>query len=711
MQKKVNGKTQWIIVSLILFCAGHLAAAECGDANSNGTIDIVDALVVAQYYVGLNPAAIDLSASEVNGDGSVTIVDALLIAQYYVGLISSFSGCVQTQAPTATPTAVPTPVVTVGPTDAPITGVQSVTMRNWTVNSTLWNNRLSNLKSNWIPYLYNQCNNTNLAEGGIANFTNAMRKNQGQSYSGHVGYWFSPVWVLGTFETMCLANMNGANFTSQMNNWLPTLLGAQQSNGYMSTCHQLNNWTAWDPAHRDAHEGYVAAYWIDAGIAHYLSTGSTQFLDAAKKLADCWYNGRPGQGQWWDGHQAIKMSLINLAKLTGDTKYASLARTLLEVRTGGGTYDQSQTYPRNQSEAVGHSVRAAYMYAGMAGVAAVLNDATYTNASDRLWDNLTNYKYYLTGGLGSGESSEGFGANYSLPQAGYCESCAGIGNMFFNENMMLLHQDAKYADLLENSLYNNVLGSLDMNCRNFYYQNPLEGSGARYAWHSCPCCVHNIPRVWLSLPRWTYAKSSNVLFVNLFIGSTVDVGTVGGTNVSMTQVTNYPWDGNVSITVNPQTAANFTIKIRSPNRSVSNLYSSTNPGNGITSLSVNGTAQSTTASSGYVTITRTWNPGDKIDIVLPMNIEIVKAISNVAACSGRVAIQRGPLVYCIESVDCGTGNSLSSTASLSAVWDGGLLNGVTKITGTFTNGSAMTAIPYYARMNRGGSFRTWILGN
>jgi hypothetical protein len=332
-------------------------------------------------------------------------------AELYVLVWSG--GPTMTPAPTSPPTDTPAPT-DVQPTEGPMTGVQPVYMKPYTINSTLWNDRISRLISNWIPHLYSQCNNTNLAEGGINNFIQAQRKNNGQSYSGHVGYWFSPVWVLGTFESMCLANMVGGNFTSQINNWLPTLLGAQESDGYMSTWHQLGNNARWSSAHRDAHEGYVAQAWIEAGIAHYLSTGSTQFLDAAKKLADCWYNNAPGQGGWWDGHQGIKLALCRLARLTGDNRYAQLARTLLEVRQGGGTYDQSHQLPKNQSEAVGHAVRAAYMYAGMADVAAVLNDSTYSTASDRLWDNVTNCKFYVTGGLGSGESSEGFGGNYSL---------------------------------------------------------------------------------------------------------------------------------------------------------------------------------------------------------------------------------------------------------------------------------------------------------
>jgi DUF1680 family protein len=620
---------------------------------------------------------------------------------------SEIASLAQNPPPTSAPTETPAPT-DVQPTEAPITGVQPVSMKPYTIDSTLWNDRINRLISNWIPHLYNQCNNTNLAEGGIDNFIQAGRKNNGQSYSGHVGYWFSPVWVLGTFESMCLANMVGGNFTSQINNWLPTLLGAQESDGYMSTWHQLGNNPRWSSAHRDAHEGYVAQYWIEAGIAHYLSTGSTQFLDAAKKLADCWYNNAPGQGQWWDGHQGIKLALCRLARLTGDNRYAQLARTLLEARQGGGTYDQSHQLPKNQSEAVGHAVRAAYMYAGMADAAAILNDSTYSNASDRLWDNVTNYKFYVTGGLGSGETSEGFGGNYSLPQDAYCETCAGIGNMFFNANMMLLHQDAKYIDILETSLYNNVLGSLDLNCNNYYYTNPLDQSGARYSWHSCPCCVHNIARTWLQLPRWMYAKSSDVLFINLYIGSTVDVGTVGGTNVSITQSTDYPWDGNVTITVNPSSSAAFTIKLRSPQRSVSTLYSSSPTSDGISSLTVNGSSHSTSTSNGYVTITRIWNPGDRIEIVFPMNIEVIRAVSQVSACSGKAAIQRGPFIYTIESVDQSINNTLPSNPSLSAVWDGGLLNGVVKITGTYTNGSSMIAIPNYARMNRGGSCKVWI---
>lgn len=889
-----KGIKRRIIPVFLLSCffSSLLFAAEWGDVNDDAVIDIVDALLVAQFYVGLDPQGFLQEAADVSADGDIDIVDALLIAQFYVGLINEFPasstdtpsptpqgpgpiwsggpytldgvddyGVVQAgitnnlydftiaawiylntidtwsrifdfgidttynmfltpasssgtirfaitisgsgaeeqingsttlpagswqhvavvmngntgvlyingaeagrnnsmtlvpanlgnttnnfigrsqysdpylngsvdgfliydralssseilslvnnppgDIPTPIPTQTPAPTSTPGP-EPPIQGVQPVYMKNYSINNTLWNGRISGLISNWIPYLYNQCNNTNLEEGGINNFIQAGRKNKGQSYSGHVGYWFSPVWVLGTFESMCYAHMVGGNFTSQINNWLPILLDAQEPDGYMSTWHQLGNYPRWSSAYRDAHEGYVAQYWIEAGIAHYLATGSTGFLDAAKRLADCWYNNAPGQGQWWDGHQGIKLALCRLARITGETKYAELARTLLEARSGGGEYDQSHQLPKNQSEAVGHAVRAVYMYTGMADVAALLNDSTYRNAADRLWDNLINYKFYVTGGLGSGESSEGFGANYSLPQNAYNETCAGIGNMFFNASMMLLYQDAKYIDMLETSLYNNVLGSLDLNCNNFYYTNPLDQDNARYSWHSCPCCVHNIARTWLQLPRWMYAKSAGILYINLFIGSTVDVGVIGGTNVSVTQSTDYPWDGNVIITVNPSSPVSFTIKIRSPDRSVSAIYSS-NPGsNGITSLSVNGTAQGISSSNGYVTITRTWNPGDRIELNLPLNIERISAVSQVSACSGRVALQRGPVVYCFEDRDQGLDNTLSPGVALSAEWDNSLLNGIMTIRGTWSNGQSLLAIPRYARNNRGGRSIVWV---
>jgi len=317
-----------------------------------------------------------------------------------------------------------------------------------------------------------------------------------------------------------------------------------------------------------------------------------------------------------------------------------------------------------------------------------------------LWDNMVNKKYYVTGGIGSGETSEGFGPNYSLRQDAYCESCSTCGLIFFQYKMNLAYHDARYADLYEESLYNALLGSMDLEGKNFYYDNPLDARGPRYPWHTCPCCVGNIPRTLLMVPTWTYVKGSDGIYVNLFIGSTITVEKVAGTDVQMVQKTDYPWSGAVSITVNPAAEKTFTIRVRVPDRSVSELYTSTPESNGITSLSVNGVTLTPTIEKGYAVITRQWKAGDKIDLTLPMKAQRIKASDKIAATRGRVALRYGPLLYSVEQVDQDITKVLNPQSDLTTEWKGDLLGGVMVIKGTWADGSPLLAIPNYARSNR-----------
>jgi DUF1680 family protein len=335
-------------------------------------------------------------------------------------------------------------------------------------------------------------------------------------------------------------------------------------------------------------------------------------------------------------------------------------------------------------------------------------DVDYHSAVKSLWSSIVNRKYYVTGGVGSGETSEGFGKDYSLPNHAYCESCAGCGEVFFQHKMHLTYRDARYADLFEETIYNAILGSLDLEGRNFTYTNALDSSERRYPWHGCPCCVGNIPRTLLKLPTWMYSKGADRLYVNLFIGSTVTVEGLAGTTVQVVQSTDYPWSGNVSITVSPAAASSFSVLIRAPDRSVSSLYDGTPPCDGIVSIAVNGSPVSAPVEGGYAAIRREWKAGDKIDVVLPMKVQRVKAIRQIAAADGRVALRYGPLIYNIESADQEVDSVLDPASALSAEWKADLLGGVMVIKGTFKGGAAMTAIPNYARLNRGGRSIVWV---
>jgi hypothetical protein len=403
----------------------------------------------------------------------------------------------------------------------------------------------------------------------------------------------------------------------------------------------------------------------------------------------------------------MEQALVRFGRFVNDMegpgkgqKYIDLAKFLLDCRKGGSEYDQSHLPVVQQYEAVGHAVRAAYTYSGMADVAIETHDIDYESAVMSLWDNIVNKKYYITGGIGSGETSEGFGPNYSLGNNSYCESCSSCGEIFFQWKMNLEYGDARYADLYEETIYNALLGATDLEGKNFYYQNPLDANSVRHPWDTCPCCVGNIPRTLLMLPTWIYAKSADSLYVNLLIGSTVNVENIAGTDVEMVQATDYPWSGKVSMTVNPKIRKNFSIRIRVPKRNVSGLYTSTTDANGIVSLAVNGSAVKPKIEKGYAVITRAWKAGDKIDLVFPMKVQRVRASDKIVADRGRVALRYGPLVYNIEAVDQDITQTLGPDSPLTTEWKGDLLGGVMVIKGTFANGATLMAVPNYARYNR-----------
>jgi DUF1680 family protein len=349
---------------------------------------------------------------------------------------------------------------------------------------------------------------------------------------------------------------------------------------------------------------------------------------------------------------------------------------------------------------VGHAVRATYTYSGMADVAVETHDPDYQSAVRSLWDNVVNKKYYLTGGIGSGETSEGFGPNYSLRNNAYCESCSSCGMVFFHWKMNLAYHDARYVDNYEETMYNALLGSTDLDAKNFYYTNPLDATMGRSSWHTCPCCVGNIPRTLLMVPTWSYAKAPDGVYVNMYIGSTIMLENAAGTDIEMVQDTDYPWSGKIAITVNPKARKNFTVRLRVPNRTTSKLYQPTPEIGGIVSLAVNGARVKPVIENGYAIVTRNWKPGDKIEMELPLKVQSIRAVDQIASTRGKVALRYGPLLYNIERADQDITKALAPNAALTPVWREDLLGGVMAIQGEFTDGSKMLAIPNYARVNR-----------
>jgi uncharacterized protein len=610
----------------------------------------------------------------------------------------------------------------------PAKQLDAVYTKDFKINSPLWSARAKALIVNWIPHCIDQINRTDLTQGqgGIDNFIEAAKALRGESHGAHKGYVFSNAWVHQTVESMSIALMIDPQgdpeiikahekMRATLEDWIPKILAAQHSDGYLQTAFTLRNvqrWPdRWTPQGRGNHEGYVAGYFIESAINHYLMTKKkdARLYKAAGKLADCWCDnlGPPPKKEWFDGHQEMEQALVRFGRFVNDMegggkgdRYIQLAKFLLDCRKNGDEYDQSHLPVIQQYEAVGHAVRAVYTYSAMADVAVETHNPDYLSAVKSLWNNIVNKKYYLTGGVGSGETSEGFGPDYSLGNNAYCEACSSCGEIFFQWKMNLMYHDARYADQYELTMYNALLGSADLEGKNFYYDNPLSSNTLRYPWHSCPCCVGNIPRTLLMMPTWIYAKDRDGIYVNLFVGSTIDLENVGGVDVKIIQETNYPWDGKVSIAVKPKTATRFSVRVRVPNRYVSALYRNSPEVDSITSLYVNGRAVKPVINKGYAVITRTWNNTDRIDLVFPMEVQRIKASGKIEADRGKVALRYGPLIYNIERVDQDITKALSPTAPLTTEWKPDLLGGVRIIKGQFTDGSPMVAIPNFARANR-----------
>ncbi|MFA7229508.1 MAG: beta-L-arabinofuranosidase domain-containing protein, partial [Melioribacteraceae bacterium] len=479
----------------------------------------------------------------------------------------------------------------------------------------------------------------------------------------------------------------------------------------------------------------------EAAAAHYMATGKKSLLDVALKSANLIVKiFGPGKLMLPSGHQEVEIGLAKLYRITGEKKYLNLAKFFLDMRgnyangrKSWGEYNQDHKPVIEQDEAVGHSVRAAYMYSGMADVAALTGDRKYIGALDKIWENVVGKKLYLTGGLGASGSWEGFGKNYELPNASaYNETCASIANVLWNHRMFLLKGDSKYLDILERTLYNALLSGISMSGDKFFYPNVLESFGTheRAAWFDCACCPSNVTRFIASVADYIYAVKDNQLYVNLFTNNLTDVKLKNGT-VNLRQETNYPWSGNLKFVVSPQNKSQeFSLKIRIPgwarNEAVpGDLYRFSDNLRPETIITVNGEKTDLNLQNGFATLNRKWRSGDVVEIDLPMEVRRIAANEKVEADRGRVALQRGPLVYAAEWKDNKDGFVrnilLRDEAGLRTEFRNDLLNGVEIIKGKVYGYAAsadknlskseqsFTAIPYYAWAHRGkGEMSVWL---
>jgi DUF1680 family protein len=622
------------------------------------------------------------------------------------------------------------------------------------LNDVFWSPRIETNRVVSIPFAFEQCE----LSGRLDNFVRAAKALRGETLENKKapGYPFDDTDIYKVIEgaSYTLSVRPDPKLDAYVDGLIAKIAAAQEKDGYLYTTRTINPesphvWAGkerWELERDDSHELYNLGHLFEAAVAHHLATGKRTLLDIALRSADLLDKTfGPGKKSIWPGHQITEMGLARLYRVTGDERYLRLAKFLLDergpnpgekVNPRGLEYNQAQQRVIDQTEPVGHAVRATYMYSGMADVAALTGDASYIKAIDTIWANTVGKKLYLTGGIGSTGAGEAFGRHYELPNmTAYNETCASIGMDYWNHRLFLLHGDAKYIDVMERTLYNGLISGVSLDGKSFFYPNPLESNGQheRRPWFGVACCPGNITRFLASVPGYVYATQRDALFVNLYAAGTADIEMDGG-KVKIAQDTRYPWDGAVKFTVTPDRMRAFAIKLRVPgwarNEPVpSDLYRFMDTVNDPVVVTVNGKPAEGVArtglDNGYMSIARTWRAGDTIELTLPMPVRRVVAHQQVAADTGRVALQRGPIVYAAEWPDNANGKVrnlvLPDGAPLTSEFRADLLNGVqivkSKAVGLARDANGQVtkadqefvAIPYAMWANRGrGQMSVWI---
>ncbi|HEX2851953.1 MAG TPA: glycoside hydrolase family 127 protein [Opitutaceae bacterium] len=618
--------------------------------------------------------------------------------------------------------------------------VQPVPFTAVRITGGFWQTRQEINRTVTLPFALQQCEES----GRLKNFdlaADTMRRRA----AGEKEFQHKPPTIYPFDDTDAYKAIEGAAYVLSMkrdavleerlDQWIARIAAAQEPDGYLYTFRTMHpdspghKWIDQERWKKDpglSHELYNAGHLYEAGVAYFQATGKRTLLDVCLKNAELlWRDFGDGKLRIAPGHQIVEMGLVKLYGVTQDPRYLDLARIFLEARgPGGPTYNQLHKLVVDQDTAVGHAVRANYMYAGMADVAALTGDARYLSAITKIWENVAAKKLYLTGGVGALSAGEAYGADYQLPNNGYNETCAAVALMMWNHRMFLLSGDAKYMDVFERTAFNGFLSGVSNSGDRFFYPNPLiydgqkknnHGFAGRAPWFGCACCPPNLLRTLAALTGYFYAVRDDALYVNVFAQSEGEVK-IAGTTVKLAQTTDYPWQGKVQIAVTPEKAAKFTLRVRIPGWAQgtpvpSDLYtyeaSSTDAP--AWSLSVAGEKIAARPEQGFVSITREWKSGDVVELDLPMPVRTVRGHEKVAAIRGQVAFERGPVVYCVEDVDWAKSLdqlSVPASASVAPEERAQLLGGLTVLTidgakAGETAAPRITAIPYYAWNNRG----------
>ncbi|MGF7215781.1 hypothetical protein GGR92_001921 [Spirosoma lacussanchae] len=592
--------------------------------------------------------------------------------------------------------------------------IRPVNFSQVTISDNFWRPRMERVQTATLPVCIEQ---TEVKTARMQNFERAAEKIRTGKAGKHEGIYFDDSDVYKVIEGIAytLKTNRDPALEQKADTWIDKIAAAQWPDGYLNTYYTLGDlsqrWTD-----MEKHEDYCAGHLIEAAVAYADATGKRKLLTVATRLADYLDKTfRQANRPWVSGHQEIELALVRLYQATQQDRYLKLADWYLEQRghgygkgaiwnnkTWGAAYCQDDVPVRQISDIKGHAVRAMYLYTGMADVAAETHDPGYMTATSRVWDDVVGRNMYVTGGIGSSVHNEGFTHDYDLPnESAYCETCASVGMVFWNQRMNLYSGNARYIDVLERSLYNAALAGVQLTGDRFFYVNPLASAGQhhRKPWYGTACCPSNVSRLLPSLGGYVYAAGQDSLYVNLYVGSET-TASVGQRTVRVRQETNYPWDGAITVRIDPAAMGTFVLNLRLPDWCRSHT------------VRVNGRTTTARTSQGYLSLNRTWKKGDVVSLTLDMPVEVIEADPRVQANVGKRAIRRGPLVYCAEAADNPADTSLTS-ATLSADTkfvaqrQPSLLGGITTIRATSPTGS-FTLIPYYAWDNREpGPMKVW----